>query len=458
MSYLTYRSEHYVIMFLTAIFLYSLTCSVIAQDKYKITGLSNYKIKLYLSNLPEDVGKINQIPITNNDSQAGFKISGKKDENLLVSFLSDENNVSANKKSDSIAPLVNIPVLDAKKWDLALKSRYKDGIITSIAPGIKYIAIRRNAKAGRLFINVIEVNPALNPNLAIQPALAGITLPNARKITSIVKQNNAIAGINASYFKPSSGIPLGTLIIKDELITGPIYNRVTLGIKDNKFKMSKISLQGKLILPQGEEIKIDNVNQSRMLASSNIIYSYRWGKTAPASPKYGIQVAVDNGKVINISKDRLDIPVSGYVIAGPEKQLEHLKLNDSVQTVFSTNPDWSDIDHAISGGPYLIKDGQLYVDYKEQKLTAIAGRNPRTAVGYTADSRLILVTIDGRQKKSVGVSLYELAKIMKGFGCYNAMNFDGGSSTQMVVMGKVVNNPVNKGGNYVSNGLVIKTR
>ena len=50
-----------------------------------------------------------------------------------------------------------------------------------------------------------------------------------------------------------------------------------------------------------------------------------------------------------------------------------------------------------------------------------------------------MVTVDGRSAKSVGVTLEELAALMKELGAAHAMNFDGGGSTTMVVRGKVVN-------------------
>ena len=193
-----------------------------------------------------------------------------------------------------------------------------------------------------------------------------------------------------------------------------------------------------------------------MLASYNILYSYKWGYHSPQTPKYGIQVGVNDGKVTQISKKPLNIEKSGYVLVGPEKSLGKLKVNDRVNIAFITTPNWTGIDHAVSGGPYLIKEGKIYVDAKDQKFSSITGLNPRTAVGYTKDNRFIMITVDGRKKHLVGLSLYDLAKLMKSFGCYNAMNFDGGSSTQMFINNKVVNNPVYRGGNYVGSGLIVK--
>ena len=63
----------------------------------------------------------------------------------------------------------------------------------------------------------------------------------------------------------------------------------------------------------------------------------------------------------------------------------------------------------------------------------------RTAVGSTADGRIVLFVCDGRIESSRGATLTELAAIMKGLGCTDAVNFDGGGSTGMVINGKHLN-------------------
>jgi exopolysaccharide biosynthesis protein len=44
------------------------------------------------------------------------------------------------------------------------------------------------------------------------------------------------------------------------------------------------------------------------------------------------------------------------------------------------------------------------------------------------------------------MSLVELAKVMMQLGAYDAMNFDGGGSTTMVVAGQIVNRPSDQAG------------
>lgn len=62
-------------------------------------------------------------------------------------------------------------------------------------------------------------------------------------------------------------------------------------------------------------------------------------------------------------------------------------------------------------------------------------RAPRTALGIKPDGSVLLVVVDGRADlpHSVGVTLAELAQLMLGLGCTDAMNMDGGGSSVMFV-------------------------
>jgi hypothetical protein len=100
---------------------------------------------------------------------------------------------------------------------------------------------------------------------------------------------------------------------------------------------------------------------------------------------------------------------------------------------------------AIGGGPMLVYDGKNVAaeNTKKEVLTYISGRNPRTAIGFTADDKLVLLVCDGRGKNgSVGFSFVELATKMLELGCTYAVNLDGGGSSVFVGKdGKVLNLP-----------------
>ena len=90
-------------------------------------------------------------------------------------------------------------------------------------------------------------------------------------------------------------------------------------------------------------------------------------------------------------------------------------------------------------GPLLIKDKQ-YLPLASDAFTV--GRNPRTAVGITDKGRILLITVDGRSGNSAGMSLPELAKIMRWLHCPDGVNLDGGGSTTLWVKNQgVINYP-----------------
>ncbi|WP_090993578.1 phosphodiester glycosidase family protein [Pedobacter insulae] len=91
-------------------------------------------------------------------------------------------------------------------------------------------------------------------------------------------------------------------------------------------------------------------------------------------------------------------------------------------------------------------------------------RHPRTAIGIKANGKVILLTVDGRQENSAGVSLYELTNVMRWLGCVSAINLDGGGSTTLWVREGVVNHPSDnktwdhEGERKVANVVILKKK
>lgn len=340
------------------------------------------------------------------------------------------------------------------KFNAQIKKKYKNGVIIDVDRGVKHIKLTKYYQGKPVKINVIEINSSLNPNLELTPALASDTLGKKSTIRTIAKNNNSIVAINGTFFKPSTGVPLGTLMINKKMYTGPIYNRVAMGIFDNGYDMARVQLNADLTAGD-TVVKVDNLNQPKTLSTQVIVYTREWGKKAPVTPKYGEQIAISDNKIIETSTSQLAIPENGFVVVGPASKLNQLIDKKEIKFNVKTLPEWNNVKHIIGGGPYLVKNGQAYVDVSEQKLGAIGGRNPRSAIGYTADGDLIIVAVDGREKASVGMSLWELASFMKSIGCINAMNLDGGGSTVLYVNGKVVNNPKVQGGIALSNAITL---
>lgn len=349
------------------------------------------------------------------------------------------------------------PQIRQEKFENKIKSKYKGYVINNVDTGIKHIKMVKYYNGKPVKINVVEMNNKVASNYEVKPAIASVTLPNKRTVRNIAQRTNSIVAINGGFFKPQTGVPLGTLMIDKKIYTGPIYDRVALGIFKDGYDVGRVQLDGKII-GNNQEIKIDNINQPRMLSSYILAYTRDWGKYAPVSPQYGVQLQIVGNKITAASANPLSIPENGYVLVGPKSKLGKLFGADYVDVEIKTNPKWENVQHIISGGPYLLKDNQIFIDMTEQKLQSIGGRNPRTAIGYTEDNNLVLVAVDGREGSSVGLTLVELAKLMKTLGCTNAINLDGGGSTVMYIKGQIVNHPHQPGGIALSNALVISKK
>ncbi len=342
-----------------------------------------------------------------------------------------------------------------RNFDTSIRQKYPKAIIADITSGVKHIKLTKYYSGRPVRINVVEVDMKLAKDLELIPALSSdSTLKSRRTITTIAKNNNAIVALNGTYFKPQTGVPLGTLMINQKMYTGPIYDRVAMGIFDDSFDIARIQLDA-TVKGSGKTIKVNNINQPRMLSTHVLVYTPEWGKYSPAAPKYGVGLQVIDNKITKASANAIEIPENGYVISGPKSILYNLLDKKDVDLSIKTNPDWDGVKHIISGGPYLVKNGEVFVDMTAQKLQAIGGRNPRSAIGYTKDNNFIFVAVDGREGSSIGMTLMELANFMQSIGCVGAINLDGGGSTVMYVNGRVVNKPQQTGGIPLSNAIIL---
>lgn len=104
---------------------------------------------------------------------------------------------------------------------------------------------------------------------------------------------------------------------------------------------------------------------------------------------------------------------------------------------------------AVGGGPMLLQDGEINITNNEElKFSgkAINDKHPRTAMGYTADNKLIILVVQGRSESSGGASLTQEAELLKEIGCTEALNLDGGGSSCMLINGKETIKPSDKTG------------
>lgn len=368
--------------------------------------------------------------------------------------------IEENSKQEKIAYVSPLQqeAINRHNFIERINKKYPAKSISYPAQGVAHIKQTRYINQRPVKINIVEIDTGANHKINVKPQIAGEKLNSKAQIRTIAQKNNAIAAINASYFKPGSGVPLGALVIDGEVLTGPIYNRVGIGIingnSKTRFVMDKVYMTI-IIKSNKSTLRADNINQPRMLSTYTLIYTPKWGTMSPMAPKYGKVAAVKDGRIIAMSANQIAIPKDGFVISAPAKILDKLTKERNISYDIKINESFKDAKHIIGAGPYLVKDGEVFVDVTTQKFGSITGKNPRSAIGFNEKNELIIVTIDGREESSVGVTLTQLAYIMKGLGCKYAMNFDGGGSSVMYVKGAIANSPAQSGGIPISNAFVV---
>ena len=333
-------------------------------------------------------------------------------------------------------------------WVFACSSAFAD---------IQHKKVKRWLNGRPAIVNIITVNR--DSGAVVKPVYGNYSLNHVKTVKALAYEEKALAGINASFFKPDIGTPLGVSIIDGEIMTGPIYSRVVFGITDdNTFLMDKVDISGRIKIGETLELNLVNYNQPVLNNAGYTVFTDRWGsKTPRTSTEYCHVIVVDN-KIELIKQSSVYIPKGGYVLVGPRKFIKgFVNKSDPVSFEVTLTPtDWNQVKYAVGGGPYLVKDGQIFIDRQMFNDRFLWRKEPRTAIGYTKEGTLVLVTVDGRkQGVTEGATLPELARIMWELGCCNAMNLDGGSSTQMVYNGEVVNQPTIRGGGKVTNALLV---
>ena len=301
----------------------------------------------------------------------------------------------------------------------------------------------------------------------LRPVLARGKVPGLATVSQM-NAANAIATINASYFGGNGTIYGNTRI--DGLTAGTTYFiRSAMGIMANgSILFARQIYRGSLYF-NDIEIVINGVNCER---NPNTVVVYNsWNGATTGTNNSGIELVVKDNHVTEIfrGKGNNAIPTDGIIISATGTVAENfanlqvgdrLKFEEDYINMEHTG-DFNDAIHIIGAGPTLVKGGEIHVtaDAEQFPDDIRVGRAPRSAVGITKYGDYIFAVVDGRQAHSRGCTLTEWARILKdNFGAVEALNLDGGGSTELVFKGQLVNSPSDGSERYVGDALTILRR
>lgn len=319
-------------------------------------------------------------------------------------------------------------------------------------------------------IHILRVDLS-SDNIDVDTLIGNNGLSKRSPLSNMAKENNAIAAINGDFFLMSNpSAPIGVQIRDGKLISSPSNRNNMAEFRltfDNIPEIVLSTFDGKLIAPNGHSFTIGGINKISGKLNPNIfIYTPEFGDSTPIQNE-NVTFAITSGKnIVDICNNKtVPIPSDGIVVMGRNEGANFIKNNfnigDDIEFDINISPDIANIKAALGGGAILVKDGVIPSKFSH----VIHGVQPRTAIGFTKDRKnLIMVAVDGRQTISRGLTMQELAKLMKDLGAYNALNLDGGGSTTMVVRPlaekntKVINNLSEGTQRYIANGIGIFTK
>lgn len=284
----------------------------------------------------------------------------------------------------------------------------------------------------------------------LRPILARGQVPG-RATVSQMNLPGAIATINASYFGVN-GTLYGNTKIDGRTAGTTYYIRSAMGIRaDGSTIFARQAYRG-VVQFNGREVVVNGVDCERN-ENSVVVYNSWQGQTTGTN-NFGVEIVVLDGQVANIFRDKGNnfIPINGFVVSAhgtaaqdfSDVQIGDVMAFDEDYINVEHGADFNEAIHIIGAGPTLVKNGEIYVTADAEQFPADirVGRAPRSAVGVTQYGDYIFAVVDGRQAHSKGCTLTEWARILKfSFGAVNAINLDGGGSTELIFKGSLVNKP-----------------
>ena len=235
----------------------------------------------------------------------------------------------------------------------------------------------------------------------------------------------------------------------------------TATVTDSSYKDDNISIN----------LTETTVNNTQVYVADVTVSSSEYLKTAFAQNAFGTNVtaktsetAADNNAILAVNGDYYGANSTGYVIRNGVVYRDTVR-EDSSNGDLAIYKDGSfkiiyedkisadqlvkdGVVNLLAFGPALLENGEIAVGTNEEVGQAMAS-NPRTAIGIIDENHYIIVVSDGRTSESKGLSLYQMAEVMKSYGVKTAYNLDGGGSSTLYFNGQVINKPTT-GGNKIS--------
>lgn len=327
-----------------------------------------------------------------------------------------------------------------------------------VAPGVTLTSFDRIDSAGWLRADALSADLG---RAGVDYLYSG-AVSTPEPLSGPANRAHAVAAVNGDFFDiNNSSAAQGIGIQNGQLIQSPVsgHNKAVGVTGSGVGKVVEVYFEG-----TAGTIPLTQFN-NLIQADGVGVFTPLWGSYARSRAVQGAarvtEVTLVNGIVTATSATAGTGPIPGgtTILLGRDAgsdALAALQIGQAVDVTYRPRSnDGSALKAAIGGNHVLVRDGA-------PQPIADASLAPRTAVGFSADGRTMhLLTVDGRQVDSRGVTLTEMGVMMAELGAHHALNLDGGGSSTLLAREpgspsvQVENQPSDGGERSVPNGLAL---
>lgn len=345
-----------------------------------------------------------------------------------------------------------------------------------LAPGVKLTRIGRGVEraeaaqiqttaGGPWRLRVLTIDPRLTEGHL--RATYGEDIARTETTTAMARELSAVAGTNGGFFSAGApaarrGDPVGLAVhagvVESEPGTYAPETHFLLDAATNTARVTKLRWRGAIThRPSRTSVALDHVNQapavpagcgprrevlSCLQPGEVSVFTAAWGRQTPSGA--GAEVVLDaagcpvgtattRGATLRRGESSVQATGADVVPLLALGVLGCLDRTDTLTDPAGVRVPLTSATYAVNGRYPLLRNGEVVAPTSGGSFVTL--RHPRTIAGVAADGRLLLMTIDGRSRTSVGATLAEAAEAARSLGMVEAVNLDGGGSTTMSVNG-----------------------
>ncbi|MDP9021988.1 MAG: cell wall-binding repeat-containing protein [Actinomycetota bacterium] len=344
-----------------------------------------------------------------------------------------------------------------------------------VVPGLVREVYRHHTGQGPSNVQLLRLAPG-HPRVRVVPELGQGVIPGRETVLNTTRRlgEDAVGAVNASFSNPACpvtdppGEPCGLLVRDGIVLSENVLNGASwpgaFALFDpaetwrRPYDVGRPSFEGYLRFYDGTRVDITAVNR-QPTANEVVAFNRAYGPstTTPAGtiefvfPDLQLR-ALTQAEVVMPAPSAsggAPIPAGGTVVAATGTHAATLQAHAGERVeakVYTAGTEWAGAQQAVAAGPLIVKDGSItpstswYAEgfSHEHHNEAL---HPRTVVAFTGGNEMLLLTVDGRQPDSVGLTTQQTAELVRALGAVDAVMMDGGGSTTMVADHQTVNVP-----------------